>query len=167
MNYLLLEPDSGFMLRIRLFPNFRCSVVKLNGKLFIPMFYDVKRLVMIGLERGGNELNAPHFFVFKAETINKIEPYGNLQNEIVVGIKCGKLQMLRTSQFVIESPAELPLRNINELFADAAKNPAELPTKEYKYISADYKWCEFCGWKNIHCWTKTSNYLNRRIHGVY
>jgi len=82
-NLMLVEKGSGFSLRVRRFPKFKASLVKLHGKLYIPHALDTSNMTMIGLNKDGN----PYYYTFAAKEIENLEPYGDLLEHVVVGIK--------------------------------------------------------------------------------
>jgi hypothetical protein len=88
-------------MEVRMFPEFRCSVVKYDNNLFIPMELSPKDpeggLVMIGLTEHGNS----HFYKFPNSVMDDLQPFGNLDKFIVVGIKEKKLQIIPTKYMVV------------------------------------------------------------------
>ena len=163
-NFILIEPDSTFILRVRLFPNFHSSVVLYQSKFYIPLSYCPSSLVMIGL----NDAGSPFFFKFPPETINKLEPVGDLKHFIVVGIKQQKIQVLSSQYSVHYSTASLDCLTFEEVMAEAIQNPVKAkPKRMYKLLHGGSKWHMFHGWKHSHKWIEGTDWHVRRIHVFY
>lgn len=163
-SYLLIQPNSGFILRVRLFPLFRCSVVKYNGILYIPHSLSPHQLVLIG-----EKDNQAHFFVFSPMVIDKLQAHGNILKFIVVGIKSGKLQCLAAERLleVIATPAILPCVSIQDAFKEAQEHPSKIPRKKFMDLSKENMWLKFNGWMHAHRWQQYSNPICRRIYIFY
>ena len=74
-NFILIEAETTFHLRVRLFPNFHSSLVCYDGKHFVPHSFCPESLVMIG----ENEDGVPYFYKFPPATVNELEPVGDLK----------------------------------------------------------------------------------------
>jgi hypothetical protein len=62
-----------------------------NNKFFIPHELSNKEICLIGLKDGN-----PHFSIGLQKIIGKLEAFGTLEDHVVVGIKQGKLQIIKT-----------------------------------------------------------------------
>ena len=160
-NFMLIEPYDGektdFILRVRLFPKFRTSVVSYHGKLFIPHMYCPSELIMIGFNEG-----KAHYYQFKPEALEDLKPHGEFGDWIVVGIVKGKLQVCPWKYATHLTTKSLPLMKMEDI-VDAAVPKVKI-TKRFKYVSTTSKYIKFNGWQLIHRWVEGSNHLGRRIH---
>ena len=164
-NFILIEPESGFHLRVRMFPNFRDSVVIYKGQYYIPHTHCPQELVMIGLKGG-----MPHYYyIFQSETIEDLQPYGEFNDFIVVGIKEGKLQVITWEYEVHDSPKELPTVRFEDALELASQHKVELPDRYHMWriIGKDNKPVDFFGWRNSHRWIAGTPHMCRRIHVFY
>jgi hypothetical protein len=159
---MLIEPGSGFSLRIRNFPNFKSSVVKYKNQIFIPQSYGSGNFVMIGLKDG-----KPHFYKFPPAAIEELAPVGDLNDYMIIGIKEGKLQILPWKYDIYWTSEDLPLKCIADVLKDAQLTGHTPPKKQFEYFHSTNKWLMFYGWRNLHCWLPGTNYLCRRIHIFY
>jgi len=150
------QPHGGG-LRVRLFPPLRCSVVRYNDQLFIPMQASEARdtLKMYGLDRKTNKALK---FLFPFDVINDLLPHGNLEQElIVIGIKEDKIQYVKSSQHdIVPTPKTLPLMDIQSAFDIASRPqnltifPANKAQKMHRLINQPHVWHKFCAWKYVH-----------------
>jgi hypothetical protein len=161
-NYILIQPNSSFILVVRQFPNFHSSVVIHNNQKYIPLHLGNDGLIMIGENEG-----RPHFYRFRKEVIDELQAFGNLVDFVVVGIKEGKIQVIPTRKEVWESPGDLPLKLIDEVFVQASNHPAKKPKKIFTHLHNTDRFLEFTGWKHAHRWNSFSNHVCRRIHVFY
>lgn len=167
-NFMMVESprDDGkylpFTLAVRLFPNFKTSVVLLDGKTFIPHKLKRSHLILIGLEN-----NKPHYYVYPAHTIERLEPYGDLDGCIVVGIKKNKLQVMSDEYKIYQSTSEMPLLSVDEILAIAKEHKATKPYRMFMYLSEPLKWHKFFGWKHAHHLLKGCDHRVRRLHVFY
>jgi len=80
---------------------------------------------MIGIKDG-----APHYYSLQPSVIDDIEPYGNLNLHIVVGIVRGKLQVCPWKYTVHQSTKDLKLLDFAEVVKEAAKNPVRTTIRD-------------------------------------
>jgi len=97
-NFFMVEKPANdnkitFCLLVRMFPNFKTSIVLLDGELFISHKQKRSHLMLIGLKNGN-----PHCFVCPTKHIEKLEPCGDLEGIIVVGNKLCQMNMQCTEQ---------------------------------------------------------------------
>jgi hypothetical protein len=166
-NFFLVEPPEDdnttpFCLQVRRFPNFKTSVVRLHGELFIPHKQKRSHLILIGVKDGN-----PHYYVYPTTTIEELEPYGDVQGYIVVGIKQQKLQVMSDEYMIYQSTDTMTLLTIGEVFAIAKNHPAKKPKALFSYYSEPGVWHTFMGWKHSHNLLKGTDYRKRRIHVFY
>lgn len=168
---------NGGGLRIRLFPSLRCSVVRYNEKLYIPMQASEAKgtLKMYGLADDGIQTKK---FLFPFNVLDDLVPYGNLDTELVViGIKAGKLQYLNANHVdLVPTPKGLPLMNIKDAFQIAENNPVNAvknttsetgrrgPSK-YKTFRKPHMWHKFWAWKHVHNYD--GDRPTRRTHAYF
>jgi hypothetical protein len=156
------DGTTPFCLQVRKFPNFKTSVVLLDGNMFIPHKQKRSHLILIGLKE-----DKPHYYVYPTETIEKLEAYGDIKSYIVVGIKEEKLQVMPDEYAVYNSTQSMPLISINDIFQIAKENPATKPKRLFSYLSEPGRWHCFYGWKHSHNILNGCDYRKRRIHVFY
>ncbi|KAL3912791.1 MAG: hypothetical protein SGILL_006745 [Bacillariaceae sp.] len=163
-SFIAIEKGSSFQLRVRMFPHFRSSVVMYNNQFYIPHELSDKEICLIGLKEG-----RPHFFIGPQAIMEKLESFGRLVNHVVVGIKKGKLQVIKTKYEVIPTPKYLPLISFEDAVMEASLNSQKKPhgRGKYKYIGYKDQWQEFWGWKHAHEWVPGTDHLCRRINIFY
>lgn len=161
-NFMLAE-SHYFLLRVRLFPNFKDSVVRYKGYLYVPHKLKVTKLVMIGLDTPV----APWYFLFDSCALEQLEPFADLKDYIVVGIKDQKLQFLPWEYSIHETTATLGMKTTDEVLADALASPSVKPTRMFQFLGGKDRWYKFYGWRNAHRWLRGTDYNNRRIHVFY
>ena len=166
-NFFMVEEPSDdgttpFCLQVRLFPNFKTSVVLLDGQLHIPHKQKRSHLIMIGLKN-----NNPHYYVFPTKTIDSLQPVGDIRGLIVVGVKEEKIQVMSDEYQVYSTTKSMPLMPIDEVFELAKRNPTVLPRKLFAHYDKPGVWHKFWGWKNSHCLLPGTDYRMRRIHTFY
>jgi hypothetical protein len=89
-------------------------VVLHKGKKYIPHEYNPDELIMIGLVQGDKP--EPYFYSFPSSVIDQLQPFGNLDQWIVVGIKDRMLQVVDAKKYEVHTTTEtLPLKPIMEL----------------------------------------------------
>jgi hypothetical protein len=163
VNFFAVEPGNNtFTLIERLFPNFRDSVVKYKGSLYIPHKICDEGLRLIGMKDG-----QAHFFLLPKAEVNNLEAFGDLKDFIVVGIKQAKLQVISHEPEVIWSTRDLPLKSFDELVQHATEHSAKKPHKCFKSHNGGGKWHTFCGWRRAHQWLPVGEHLCKRIHVFY
>lgn len=156
---MLLEPGKHFNLRVRPFPKFRSSVVKYDGKLWIPHKLDDRNLVMIGYRN-----NTPHFYLFDKEVIDSLEPFGDLIDYVSVGIKDNKIQVVPWEYAVVHSPKEMETIHLQQVVDHAASNSTKKQRYNMKFLCRTDRWETFYGWQMAHQWLEGTDSDNRRIH---
>lgn len=166
-NYFLVDAPANdnsipFCLQVRKFPNFKTSVVLLDGKLFIPHKQKRSHLILIGLKNDN-----PHYYVYPTETIEKLEAYGDTVGYIVVGIKKNQLQLMSDEYKVYETTKEMPLISIQDVFDIAKRNPRKKPATMFSYHSKPGMWHTFVGWKHSHNLLQGTDHRGKRIHVFY
>jgi hypothetical protein len=166
-NFVLIDTPyddsvTPFTLQVRLFPNFKTSVVMLDGQLFIPHDQRRRHLTLIGMKD-----NKPHYYVYPTETIERLEAYGDIDGYIVVGIKNKKLQVIPEEYTIYQSTEAMPLLSLQEVFDIAGRHPASKPKRMFMYFSEPLKWHKFYGWKHSHNLLKGCDHRTRRIHIFY
>ena len=159
-NFVLFEPNSNFALAVRLFPEFRCSVVIYDGNYFIPHTVSPKDgLCMIGRKGGG-----VHYYYFPYSAIEHLQPHGSLHGNIVVGIKQQKLQVIPMQYTTVDNSKTLELLSFDDALILAKENPQKLPRRRLRIIRNNNKMRIFWGWKHAHKYVPGSDHLCRRIH---
>jgi len=166
-NFFMVEKPANddcvpFCLQVRQFPNFKTSIVRLDGKLFIPHKQKRSHLILIGLKN-----NKPHYYVYPTQYIERLEPFGDLNGIIVVGIKKQQLQIMSDEYKVYTKTKEMDMMPFHEAIDLAAKHPAEMPKKLHKYYSKPEVWHQFIGWKHSHQLLPGCDHRMRRIHVFY
>ena len=164
-NFILIEGDTTFILRIRKFPNFHSSVVCYQDKYYIPHSLCPESLVMIG----ENEAGCPNFYKFPAVTVNQLEPVGDLHQFITVGIKQQKIQVLPSEYSVHHTTATLGMLTFADVISEAMRNPVKVkPKRMFWCFNVPNKWHMFYGWKHAHKWIDSvDSWRARRIHVFY
>lgn len=81
-NFMLIEPGSGFRLRVRMFPKFRSSVVLYERKKYIPNEISNEGLIMIGEIEWGKRV-APMYYRFHESVIDDLKPFDDLEMHVV------------------------------------------------------------------------------------
>ena len=161
-NLILIEPGSNFTLHVRKFPDFRTSVVKYDGNLFIPTNLSPKsldaELTMIGLKDG-----KPWFYVFPEAVLDKMEAHGKLPFT-VIGIKEHKLQVIPLEPILVPDTKILVGVPIKDAFDYANEHPAVKPKHVNQYINDNTRFGLFYGWKHAHRWLACTDHLCRRLH---
>jgi hypothetical protein len=163
-NYVMFH-DPGGAITWKTFPMFRCSVVTLHGRLYIPMGYsEIKGLKLYGRPIHDGSKGAQKF-LFPKEALDDLEPYGNL-NCAIVGIRAGKLQYLPFNEGykVYNSPTRLPTTQLDRILlsAEARRVPTK-PRQTVRHLDKIHEWQKFEGWKYIHFFSGT-NICARRTH---
>ena len=166
-NFFMVEKAANdekipFCLLVRMFPNFKTSIVRLDGELFIPHKQKRSHLILIGLKNGN-----PHYFVYPTKYIEKLEPYGDLKGIIVVGIKGKKLQVMSDEYKVYTTTATMDTITYRTAFELATKHPAKKPFQMNKYYDKPEVWHKFVGWKHSHMLVTNCDHRLRRIHVFY
>lgn len=161
-NFMFIEPGHGFQLQVSSFPNFRCSVVTLNGDKYIPHMVRHGHLELIGYKEG-----KPHFFRCSLDTMRLLKPHGNLDKHIVVGIKHGKLQVIPWKYEIHVKPGDtLPVISMEDILKEADNNRTT-STGRHRYLNGTDKWKVFFGWRNAHRWFPGTEHMCKRIHVFY
>ena len=144
--------DPGGAITLKTYPLFRCSVVSLHGRLYIPMNYSEIQ----GLKMYGHPLHDASKgvlrFLFPKEALDELEPYGNL-NYAVVGIRAGKLQYLPFNEGykVYNSPTCLPTTELDRLLSSSeGQRVTSKPRQTVRHLKKIHEWHKFEGWKYIH-----------------
>ena len=165
-SFIMIEPGKSFVLRIRLFPSFKTSVVKYQGKRYIPHQLHHDSLVMIGEDDNGD----PRYFKFRSkETIEELEPYGDFSDYIVVGIKAKKLQVIPREYAVFENTRDLELIDMSTILEASETKRVYEVKKKFRYIQHGVgrnklRWHKFFGWMHAHMWMDWSDSMAKRIH---
>ena len=158
-NFFMVEKPAKddaipFCLMVRMFPNFKTSIVPHKQKR--------SHLLLIGL-KGNN----PHYYVYPTHYIEKLEPFGELKGVIVVGIVKNKLQVMPDEYRVYRTTNEMETITFEEAVALARRNPAVLPSQKYRYYDKPGVWHSFVGWKHSHMLLSGCDHRMRRIHVFY
>lgn len=166
-NYVMFH-DPGGAITLKTFPLFRCSVVTLHSRPYIPMGYsEIKGLRMIGHPLNGGSKGAQKF-LFPKEALDQLEPYGNL-NCAAVGIKDGKVQYLPFEEGykVYSSPSCLRSTKFSNVICSAeAKRVGCKPRQTVRHLNKINEWQKFYGWKYIHYFSGTDIFA-RRTHAFF
>lgn len=168
--FVLLEKDDGFVLSVRLFPTFHCSVVQFKNKLYIPHRYsDNEGFIMIQYYKGRLT-----FHIFPCHVVEEVEPYGDIVGYNIIGIKQNKLQVVNNEYKIYEKSKDLPMITFEEAIEIASKNrkyPKDYKRKhkyiQYKKGKKDEKnkaVHRLYLWKHIHRWLPGTNHLSKRIY---
>ena len=166
-NFFMVEKPANdnkipFCLLVRMFPNFKTSMVLLDGELFIPHKQKRSHLTLIGLKN-----NNPHYFVYPTKYIEKLEPYGDLKGVIVVGIKGKKLQVMSDEYMVYPTTETMDLISYGTAIELATQHPAQKPFQMNKCYDKPDVWHKFVGWKHSHMIVPSCDHRLRRIHVFY
>jgi hypothetical protein len=156
---LLIEPNSGFELRVQKFPSFKTSVVLYKGKKYIPHEYSPEYLIMIGLQNKGNKPE-PYFYKFQPSVIEQLQPFGDIHEWIVVGIKDQQLQLLERKNCAVHPTTNtLHLKPISEIFRDAGQHATKpVGRKKFLYLKKTHEFCRCFGWMHAHRLLRGSNH---------
>jgi hypothetical protein len=156
--------DEGFQLKVHLFPSFKCSLVKYQGRVFIPFSTDPNNgIALIGCGRGdqtdeeivGDFNDSATYYVIPLDELKNLKPYCMLPH-IVVGINDGKLQVIPLSEMdqpkVYSAPLsfeEVTFRQV--VMADKKHVPRmRKPPKSTATITKPHVWHKFNGWQHAH-----------------
>ena len=166
-NFFMVEKPANddkipFCLLVRMFPNFKTSIVLLDGELFIPHKQKRSHLILIGMKNGN-----PHYFVYPTKYIEQLEPYGDLKGIIVVGIKGKKLQVMSDEYKIYPTTETMNLISYGEAVELATQHTARKPFQMNKYYDKPDVWHKFVGWKHSHMLVHNCDHRLRRIHVFY
>jgi hypothetical protein len=146
--------DDHAKLRLWRFPEFRTSVVTLNGRLYIPMGYsEGGGLRMYGVE-GSNPItlqtNAQKY-LFPPEEVHNLQPVGRLPF-VVSGMKQRRLQIARNSEPLtsFSDARDFELLSIAYAFRNAAEDPMKFPHKKTSILKGTGIAHQFWAWKFMH-----------------
>jgi hypothetical protein len=172
--------EEGFQLKIHLFPSFKCSLVKYQGRVFIPFSIDPDDgITLIGCGRGNqpgvveNDFNdSATYYVIPLDELKNLKPYFMLPH-IVVGIKDGKLQVIPMSEMdqpKVYGDSNKPLSFEEVTFrqvvmTDRTHVPRmRKPPKRTATITKPNVWHKFNGWQHAHEVVEGSNCDVPRTH---
>lgn len=152
------------------FPVFKCSVVKLYGKLYIPHSYSEvsKEFKYIGVDPRNPQ--QPIYFIFPSSVLDSIEPYGNLDFGVIGWKANGYLQVvheykgccLYTSPLVF---CELTWKEIIA-FAELPQNRVkDKPRKRLVRMDKVNVWQEVKAYRYRHWWC--GNPMTLRYHAFF
>jgi hypothetical protein len=146
-SFILIKQGHSFQLQVRNFPHFRSSVVIYKGKKYIPHELGDKEIVLIGQQNGKAQ-----FFLGPVSIFDKLQPFGTLEDWIIVGIKKGKLQVISSEFEAIGSPKDLDLINFENAVEEAELHPQTIPRRNMRFLTGKNGWEKFHGWKHAHSW---------------
>ncbi len=136
----------GYKMSVRMFPNFRTSVVKYKQELFIPIHYnETEGLRAYRLNESFQKVILP------IGSYSHMEPYGEF-DFVVVGQREKKLVVAPLGYHHVMSPTEYP-----ELTLQGAMERLTMTGghskyfRFYKSITRVGRWSQFISWKHIHC----------------
>ena len=174
---MFIPHDEGGSLMVRPWPEFKTSVVLLDGELYIPFELHIghDELRMIGLDDRKEMDGKATYHVFHASDLNRLQPCGKLKHA-VAGTDHGLVQVVpflnkkRTEEMTRSTGAMKRIR-LRYLFDNAKKNPheegfvAKMKNTTYRLGKVPHKWYFFYGWRYIHWWEGDPSV--RRTHGFF
>jgi hypothetical protein len=121
-----------------------------KGEKYIPHELGDKEIVLIGLQNGKAQ-----FFLGPVSILDKLQPFGTLEDWIIVGIKKGKLQVISSEFEAIGSPKDLDLINFENAVQEAELHPQTIPRRNMRFLTGKNGWEKFHGWKHAHSWLES------------
>jgi len=163
-NFFMVEKPANddkisFCLLVRMFPNFKTSIVLLDGELFIPHKQKRSHLMLTGLKNDN-----PHCFVHPTKHMEKLEPCGDLKGFIVVGTKGKKMQVVSDEHVVHPTTETMDSIGYGTAIELATQHPATKPFQMNKCCDKPDVWHTFAGWKHSHMMAPNCDHRLRRIH---
>ena len=171
------DPNSAsldFCCTVLLWPKFKSSVVRHDGKLYVPFHYDTStgNLVLIGTDN--QDCRDLKYYVFPDTVISDLEPVGDLR-VVVCGIKggarenhvqCMKFEETTTAIYdkdddIMEKASWVDLINPGKHLIN---NPT-IPNPRYFFHTTHDHWFSFPGWRYLHCFT--GNAMVPRINAFH
>jgi hypothetical protein len=160
-NWLMFHGEGG-ELTVKIFPSFRCSVVNLRGKLYIPAGYSSSS----GLRMYGLDKNKAYKYEFPPSDLQSLIPFGDLPYA-VIGLKKGKMQIINLNNFsTIPSSKDLKLVTFLEAVDACSQNPKDkfVRTERTKKLREPHKFHQFHAWKHIHYYTGSPHVPRTHAH---
>lgn len=159
--------DDGGGLRYRIWPHFKASVVRLGNMLCIPMNIDPSGLQLYVQDE--NDTNECVRILVPPECLHNLQPYGVLEEYMIVGIKNHQLQIMPFGETcTTASPNLLHTKSIVDVFKHALQNGDNSYPKEgkswYRVMHKAHVWHSFFAWRHIHEWSPGKNILCPRTH---
>lgn len=159
---------SGY-LQYNIFPKFKASMVRLDGKLHIPhSFSEVSNeMRFIGVDP--TNLRNATFYVFEAKKIvHRVQPFGNLTFG-VVGIRKGKIQIIPFEEAPKLYKAPLKFKEIewSDVVAVASLTDNRVHSVSRKRIYSLKKpntWHKFMAWQHRHWWKGNNMVMRYHAH---
>jgi hypothetical protein len=158
------EGESPGCLVYDLFPRFRYSVIKLDGKYYIPKHYSgaADEVVLIG--ENPKKPGYPIYHIFPKNAIDRMEPVGDLPFGVVGWKANGDIQVIPEWEDVClyESPFNPLTYKWDVVIQFALERPATKPKKRYILLNEMDKWQRFKAYMYRHWWI--GNHLTTRFH---
>jgi len=155
-----LQGESHFRLKVWLFPKFRSSVVLLGDRHYIPHSFSKWRDELVLIGEGASSCI---FHIFPSRCLEKLQPYGSLEDIVVVGVKQKKLQVMSTEIEELESSKSLKLIPFSVALEQATANRQECKSRRtYITYTKNDTWHKIWPWKYAH--EAVGNSLQPRTH---
>jgi hypothetical protein len=136
-----------FELCVCLWPNFKCSVIEINGFQCIPFLFDSDGLCVLNFQlfNGSSKF---HKIKYPRAATRRVKPIGDLPF-VAVAPKGNCLQIAPLQYQIEMSPRNYPVISMEEAKDRMIPNKS-IPTKTLKVLSKQFEWGTFIAWCNIH-----------------
>jgi hypothetical protein len=147
MESYLMPLGVDFALYVKLWPNFKCSVIEIDGFQCIPFLFDSDGLCVLNFDvfQGSNKFRK---ILYPREALGKAKPIGDLPF-VAVAPKGDGLQIAPMKYQIESSPKNYPVISMEEAKLRMIPNKS-FPTKNLQVIKKQFEWGSFIAWRNIH-----------------
>ena len=147
MESYLMPLGTGFTLFVRLWPNFKCSVIEIDGFYCIPFLFDSDGFCVLNFEVYSGSSNFRKIMLPRSD-LQKAKPIGDLPF-VVVGPKGTGLQIAPMKYKIETSPKNYAVISMQEAKEKMIPN-STIPHRTLKVITKQFEWGSFIAWRNIH-----------------
>ncbi len=148
------------------FPVFKYSLVKLFGKLFIPHSYSQASNECKCIGEHPFKPNQPYYYVFPANVIDMMEPYGEFDFGVIGWSSRGKLQVVPGYEDVCIYKKPLTFHEYTWQQVLGFSKPAyKKPRKRIQKLAKTNTWMLFKAYCYRHWWV--GNHMTLRYHAFF
>ena len=150
------------------FPEFKSSVVTINGKHCIPHGFSQASNEFRCMGEDPKRPGHPFYFVFEASAIDHCEPFGNLPFGVVGWLKSGRIQVIEHSETsrLYQKPLTFTTTDWAGVLENARANRVMFkPRKRLKFLDKTDTWMMFEAYKFHHWWL--GNPFTLRYHAFF
>jgi len=152
------------------FPSFKSSVVTIDGKYYIPHSYSEASNECRCIGENPNKKGFPVYYIFQADVIDKMQPYGLLPWGVVGWKKNGKVQVIPEEEEsrLYTSPLvffEATWDYVLQVAGHSQNRQLKKPHPRLKKLDKVDCWQKFWAYKYRHWWN--GNHMVLRHHAFF